>query len=44
MEPQFSEYKEKVNFLLEANTPIVTISNILNKNKSSIYTTILQIN
>ena len=44
MEPHFSEYEEKVNLLLKANTPIITISNILNKNKSSIYATIQRIN
>ena len=44
MEPQFSDYKEKVNLLLKANTPIITISNILNKNKKSIKNTIQRIN
>ena len=43
MEPQFSDYEEKVNLLLKANTPIITISNILNKNKKSIYNTIQRI-
>ena len=44
MEPQFSDYEEKVNLLLKANTPIITISNILNKNKTSIKNTIQRIN
>ena len=44
MEPQFSDYEEKVNLLYKANTPIITISNLLNKTKNSIYNTIKRIN
>ena len=40
MAPQFSNLESKVNLLLEANTSINIISNILKKLSKSIYNTI----